>query len=105
VVRKIQPIIFQRFFRIEKLGASVLLLFEIAALVMACPSPVGWTSLLDYACLAGISFTLSLFIAMLAFDSTASIDAAEQGILAGSVLAGVAGAIILRAARHYRDEQ
>jgi NhaA family Na+:H+ antiporter len=105
VVRKIQPTIFQRFFRTETLGASVLLLFGIAALVMACPLPVAWTSLLGYACLAGISFTLSLFIAMLAFDSTASIDGAEQDILAGSVLAGVAGAIILRAARHYRDEQ
>jgi NhaA family Na+:H+ antiporter len=48
---------------------------------------------------------MSLFIAMLAFDGTASIDAAKQGILAGSLLAGIAGAIILRAARHCRDGQ
>jgi NhaA family Na+:H+ antiporter len=61
--------------------------------------------LLGYASLAGIGFTMSLFIAMLAFDGTASVDAAKQGILAGSLLAGVAGATILRAARHYRDGQ
>jgi hypothetical protein len=36
---------------------------------------------------------------------TVSVDAAKQGILAGSLLAGVGGVIILRAARHYRDEQ
>jgi Na+/H+ antiporter NhaA len=40
---------------------------------------------------------MSLFIAMLAFDGTTLIDAAKQGILAGSLLAGVAGAIVVRA--------
>jgi Na+/H+ antiporter NhaA len=45
-----------------------------------------------------------MFIAMLAFDGTANLDAAKH-ILRGSLLAGVAGVIILRAARHYRDEQ
>ena len=35
VVKKIQPTIFQRFFRTETAGGSVLLLFGIAALVLA----------------------------------------------------------------------
>jgi len=35
VVRKIQPSIFQRFFRTETVGGSVLLLFGIAALALA----------------------------------------------------------------------
>jgi NhaA family Na+:H+ antiporter len=35
VVRKIQPTIFQRFFRTETVGGSVLLLFGIAALALA----------------------------------------------------------------------
>ena len=32
------------------------------------PQAVNWRSLFGYACLAGIGFTMSLFIAMLAFD-------------------------------------
>src|SRR6266481_1987178 len=67
------------------------------------PATLGWIPLLGYASLAGIGFTMSLFIAMLAFDGTASVDAAKQGILAGSLLAGVAGVVILKAASHSRD--
>jgi NhaA family Na+:H+ antiporter len=65
---------------------------------------VGWASLLGYAWLAGIGFTMSLFIAMLAFDETAPVDAAKLGILAGSLVAGVAGAIVLRIASGFRNE-
>ena len=35
LLRKIQPTVFQRFFRTETIGGSILLLFGIAALVMA----------------------------------------------------------------------
>jgi Na+:H+ antiporter, NhaA family len=66
---------------------------------------VGWASLLDYACLTGIGFTMSLFIAMLAFDETGPLNAAKSGILAGSLLAGIAGAIVLRIASAFRDDQ
>jgi Na+:H+ antiporter, NhaA family len=62
------------------------------------PRGVGWGSLLGYACLAGIGFTMSLFIAMLAFDDTGPVNAAKSGILAGSLLAGIAGAVVLRMA-------
>jgi Na+/H+ antiporter NhaA len=40
---------------------------------------------------------------MLAFDDPALVDAAKQGIIAGSLLAGVAGALILRVFRALRD--
>ena len=60
------------------------------------PDGIGWRSLLGYAWLAGIGFTMSLFIAMLAFDEAAPVDAAKLGILAGSLLAGVIATIILR---------
>jgi NhaA family Na+:H+ antiporter len=46
---------------------------------------------------------MSLFIAMLAFDDAASVNAAKRGIIAGSLLAGVAGAMILRTGRPLRD--
>ena len=47
---------------------------------------------------------MSLFIAMLAFHETAPVDAAKLGILAGSLVAGVAGAIVLRIASGFRNE-
>jgi Na+/H+ antiporter NhaA len=46
---------------------------------------------------------MSLFIAMLAFHDTASVNAAKRGIIAASLLAGVAGAVMLRAGRALRD--
>jgi Na+:H+ antiporter, NhaA family len=67
------------------------------------PRGVNWESLLGCAFLAGIGFTMSLFIAMLAFDGAAPLNAAKSGILAGSLLAGIGGAIILKAARHGRS--
>jgi len=56
-------------------------------------------------CLAGIGFTMSLFIAMLAFDETGRVHAAKSGILAGSLLAGIAGTIVLRIASRFRDDE
>jgi NhaA family Na+:H+ antiporter len=46
---------------------------------------------------------MSLFIAMLAFEDTALVDAAKRGILAGSLLAGIAGALLLKTSRSLRD--
>jgi Na+:H+ antiporter, NhaA family len=60
------------------------------------PAGICWRSLLGYACLAGIGFTVCLFIAMLAFDKAAPVNAAKLGILAGSLLAAVIATIILR---------
>ena len=49
------------------------------------------------AIVAGIGFTVSLFIADLAFDDAALVDQAKIGILLASVVAGVAGWAVLRA--------
>jgi len=89
----------------KPLGIMAAALVGVKSGIAKLPATLGWTPLLGYASLAGIGFTMSLFIAMLAFDGTASIDAAKQGILAGSLLAGVAGAVILKAASHSRDGQ
>jgi len=65
------------------------------------PQPEGtsWRQLYGAAMLCGIGFTMSLFIGALAFPAdVARIDAAKLGTLAGSMLAAVAGYIILRTA-------
>ncbi len=51
--------------------------------------------LIGAGCLAGIGFTMSIFISELAFTTDAVIDQAKVGILAASVAAGVLGAIVL----------
>jgi Na+:H+ antiporter, NhaA family len=62
------------------------------------PDGVSWTALHGCAWLGGIGFTMSLFIAALAFDGTTLLDSAKVGILSGSVLSGVIGVVILRRA-------
>lgn len=60
------------------------------------PGRVRYSHLLGGAMLAGIGFTISLFIAELAFDDEVLIGQAKIGILAGSLVAAVLGSLALR---------
>jgi Na+:H+ antiporter, NhaA family len=60
------------------------------------PGGVRWSHLLAGATLAGIGFTISLFITDLAFDDERLHEQATIGILAGSGIAAVAGVVLLR---------
>jgi Na+/H+ antiporter NhaA len=46
---------------------------------------------------------MSLFVAMLAFEDTALVDAAKQGVIAGSLLAGILSALLLMMGGSLRD--
>jgi Na+:H+ antiporter, NhaA family len=61
----------------------------------ALPAGATWRQLWGVSLLCGIGFTMSLFIAGLAFAEPASLDAAKVGILGGSLVSGVAGALVL----------
>ncbi len=60
------------------------------------PEGVNWKNLYGAAILAGIGFTMSLFIASLAFTDPALLDLAKIGILSGSLLSGIAGFMFLK---------
>ena len=60
------------------------------------PSGTTWTQVFGLAALAGIGFTVSLFITELAFTDAALLSAAKLGIFLGSGVAGVAGYVLLR---------
>jgi NhaA family Na+:H+ antiporter len=60
------------------------------------PGGVRWSHLMAGATLAGIGFTISLFITDLAFTDERLREQATIGILAGSVTAAVAGIVLLR---------
>ena len=62
------------------------------------PSLTGWSHMFGLAICAGIGFTVALFVAGLSFDSRALNDEAKIGILAASLVAGVAGYLWLRLA-------
>jgi Na+:H+ antiporter, NhaA family len=59
------------------------------------PSGVGMNHVLGGSVLAGIGFTVSLFITGLAFSSAALQGQAKIGILGGSLLAGLLGTAVL----------
>ncbi len=60
------------------------------------PRRTTWTHVLGVAALAGIGFTVSLFITGLAFSDPVIIDQAKTGIFLGSTIAGLLGYLILR---------
>ncbi|HEX9697380.1 MAG TPA: Na+/H+ antiporter NhaA [Actinomycetota bacterium] len=66
--------------------------FKVARL----PAGARWSQVVSVAAVAGIGFTVSLFIAGLAFPTSALLDEAKIAILTGSLIAGVAGVAFLR---------
>jgi Na+:H+ antiporter, NhaA family len=59
------------------------------------PAEVSWTKIFGASWLCGIGFTMSLFIATLAFGEGAMLDIAKIGTLAASVAAGICGSLFL----------
>jgi NhaA family Na+:H+ antiporter len=59
------------------------------------PKGVTWPQIFGAGCLAGIGFTMSLFISDLAFDNQSLIATAKIGILAASLTSGVLGYVVL----------
>jgi NhaA family Na+:H+ antiporter len=89
----------------QPVGIMMAALIAVKMGIARLPQAVSWRSLFGYACLAGIGFTMSLFVAMLAFADSTLIDAAKRGIIVGSLVAGVAGAVLLRMSSVLRDDK
>ncbi len=70
------------------------------------PKGAGWLQLYGVALLCGIGFTMSLFISSLAFEQGGPDFAVDDrlGIMAGSLLSGIAGYILLRFTSTKREE-
>lgn len=60
------------------------------------PESVTWRHVLGAGLLGGIGFTMSIFIALLAFDITVTIETAKIAVLLSSLCAGMAGFWLLR---------
>jgi len=66
--------------------------FKIAEL----PEKATWMHVVGVSVLAGVGFTMSLFVTGLAFDNTEIIDQSKYGILTASVVCGLMGLFILK---------
>ncbi len=60
------------------------------------PNNVSWLTITGLGLLGGVGFTMSLFIANLAFISPELLDQAKVGIFTGSIVAGFAGYYLLK---------
>lgn len=76
-------------------GSAAVILSKLAPM----PSGAGWGHMLGVSLLCGIGFTMSLFIGLLAYDDVALQDLVKIGVLAGSILAGVLGFVVLSGQR------
>lgn len=59
------------------------------------PEGVGWREMVGAGLLAGIGFTMSLFVGELAFEESGLLGQAKLGVLAASVLAAGTGLVLL----------
>jgi NhaA family Na+:H+ antiporter len=85
----------------KPVGILLLCALAVRLGVTSLPDGVTWGMLAGGACLAGIGFTMALFINGLAFPAAAfpvNEAAGKIGTLAGSVVSAVAGAIVLSTA-------
>jgi NhaA family Na+:H+ antiporter len=83
----------------KTIGVTVFTWLATKTGITRLPEDVGWGQLVGVAALAGIGFTVSLFITSLAFQTQAIQDTAKVGILAASLLAGLLGALFLAHSR------
>jgi NhaA family Na+:H+ antiporter len=59
------------------------------------PEGVSWSQLWGVSCLSGVGFTMSIFIAGLAFTDESLVSEAKIGILLASLISGVVGYLVL----------
>jgi NhaA family Na+:H+ antiporter len=80
----------------KPLGITLFAWLAVQLGLATLPGQTSWRALHGVSWLGGIGFTMSLFIAALAFPSLALLDSAKVGILGASVVAGAVGAMLLR---------
>jgi len=76
-------------------GISFATFLAVKSGVASLPRAASWIDVVGLAAIAGIGFTVSLFITGLAFDDPLIADEARLGILVASTIAAVLGTLIL----------
>jgi NhaA family Na+:H+ antiporter len=80
----------------KQLGITLFAWLAVKSGISELPGGVSWLHIYGAGWLAGIGFTMSLFISDLAFAEGPLLDVAKLGILTASLIAGIAGWSIIR---------
>jgi NhaA family Na+:H+ antiporter len=80
----------------KPLGIVMMTWLAVRSGLGSLPTGVTWPQIFGVGCLAGIGFTMSLFITDLAFEAEILVASAKLGILAASLGAAAVGAVVLR---------
>jgi len=89
----------------KTLGISAAVWLCVRSGIGKLPAGVEPLHVLAVAAVAGIGFTVSLFIADLAYTDATLVETAKVGIFFGSVIAGALGALLMLAARRRTQYQ
>ena len=75
----------------KPLGLMLLSWLAVRSGLTSLPADLSWGAIFGVGWLAGIGFTMSLFVSALAFKGGPALEQAKMGILVGSLVAGVTG--------------
>ncbi|MES2418090.1 MAG: Na+/H+ antiporter NhaA [Bacteroidota bacterium] len=80
----------------KTLGVTLFSWLAVKIKLARLPSGASWKHIIGVGMLAGIGFTMSIFIALLSFNHADSILEAKFAILCASVIAGISGFVYLK---------
>lgn len=80
----------------KQIGITLFSWLVVKSRLADLPEGVGWRHIYGVSWLAGIGFTMSLFISSLAFGDSPMLETAKSGILFASLIAGIVGFLLLR---------
>lgn len=81
----------------KPIGITLLSFIAVKLKLAELPTGINFTHIIGVGLLAGIGFTMSIFITELAFSTEEFTNTAKLSVLLGSVIAGAAGFFMLRA--------
>jgi len=80
----------------KPLGILLFSFLGVRSGICSMPSDISWKNIIGAGFLAGIGFTMSIFITLLAFDNLVHVIDAKIAILVASLIAGILGFVLLR---------
>jgi len=79
----------------KPIGITLAIFAAVRLNVSPLPNATNWGQIVGMSFVAGIGFTMSLFVGSLAFTDQELVNQARLGTLSGSLLAAICGALIL----------
>ncbi len=88
----------------KPIGVSLFSWLSVKLGIAKLPNKVNWKHIFGLGLLAGIGFTMSVFIALLSFSTIEYQIQAKFAILVSSVLAGISGYVFLSSLNHKKND-